>query len=103
MLAHGLTAKLAPKPEATGGYLGRRRDPILVRDGDGVWLLWERKSNHAGNTGNVTGDLCGRRIAAGRIEAPVARVEPEGRLSWWNRLYDTHPPIEQRIQALREL
>ncbi len=37
------------------------------------------------------------------IEAPVARVEPEGRLSWWNRLYDTHPPIEQRIQALREL
>ena len=37
------------------------------------------------------------------IEAPVARVEPEGRLSKWNRLYDTHPPIEQRIQALREL
>lgn len=37
------------------------------------------------------------------IEAPVARVEPEGRLSWWNRLYDTHPPIEQRIEALREL
>ncbi len=37
------------------------------------------------------------------IEAPVARLEPEGRLSWWNRLYDTHPPIEQRIQVLREL
>ncbi len=37
------------------------------------------------------------------IEAPVARVEDEGRLSWWNRLYDTHPPIEQRIEALREL
>lgn len=37
------------------------------------------------------------------IEAPVARVEPEGRLSRWNRMYDTHPPLEQRIQALREL
>ena len=37
------------------------------------------------------------------IEAPVARVEPEGRLSRWNRLYDTHPPIEDRIAALREL
>lgn len=37
------------------------------------------------------------------IEAPVARVEPEGRLSRWNRLFDTHPPIEERIAALREL
>jgi len=75
VLAHGLTAKIAPKPEATGGYLGRRRDPMLVRDGDGVWLLWERKANHAGNTGNVTGDLCGRRISAGRIDAPVALAQ----------------------------
>jgi len=37
------------------------------------------------------------------IEAPVARVEEEGRLSKWNRLFDTHPPIEDRIAALREL
>jgi heat shock protein HtpX len=37
------------------------------------------------------------------IEAPVARVEEEGRLTKWNRLYDTHPPIEERIAALREL
>lgn len=37
------------------------------------------------------------------IESPVARVEEEGRLSKWNRLFDTHPPIEERIEALREL
>jgi heat shock protein HtpX len=37
------------------------------------------------------------------IEAPVARVEDEGRLSKWNRLFDTHPPIEERIAALQEL
>jgi heat shock protein HtpX len=37
------------------------------------------------------------------IEAPVAQVESEGKLSRWNRLFDTHPPIEERIAALREL
>lgn len=37
------------------------------------------------------------------IEAPIARVESEGRLSRWNRMFETHPPIEERIAALREL
>lgn len=37
------------------------------------------------------------------IEAPVARVEEEGRLSKWNRLFDTHPPLDERIAHLREL
>jgi heat shock protein HtpX len=37
------------------------------------------------------------------IEAPVARVEEEGRMSKWNRLFDTHPPLEERIAALQEL
>ncbi|MGI8710503.1 MAG: M48 family metallopeptidase [Acidimicrobiales bacterium] len=37
------------------------------------------------------------------IEAPVAREEREGRLSRWNRLFDTHPPLEERIAVLREL
>jgi len=37
------------------------------------------------------------------IEAPVARVESEGRLSRINRMFDTHPPLEERISALREL
>jgi heat shock protein HtpX len=37
------------------------------------------------------------------IESPVARVESEGRLAWAGRMFDTHPPLEERIQALREL
>ena len=37
------------------------------------------------------------------IEQPVAREESEGRFSRLNRLFDTHPPLEERIAALREL
>jgi heat shock protein HtpX len=37
------------------------------------------------------------------IEAPIARTAEEGKLSRFNRLFDTHPPLEQRIAALREL
>lgn len=37
------------------------------------------------------------------IEQPIARNESEGRLSRLNRLWDTHPPLEERIAALREL
>lgn len=72
VLAHGLLAKIEPKPEATGGYLGRRRDPMLVRDGDGVWLLWERKTGHAGGTSEIAGELAGRRITGGRMADPLS-------------------------------
>ena len=37
------------------------------------------------------------------IEAPTAQSSSEGRLAWLNRLFNTHPPLEERIQALREL
>jgi heat shock protein HtpX len=37
------------------------------------------------------------------IEQPAAQTEPEGKLSRFNRLFDTHPPIEERIALLREL
>jgi heat shock protein HtpX len=37
------------------------------------------------------------------IEAPVARKADEGRMAWLGRLFDTHPPLDERIQALREL
>ena len=37
------------------------------------------------------------------IEAPTAQNESEGKLSKWNRLFDTHPPIDERIATLREL
>ena len=37
------------------------------------------------------------------IESPLERVAAEGRHVWLNRLFDTHPPLEERIEALREL
>jgi heat shock protein HtpX len=37
------------------------------------------------------------------IESPLGRVASEGRGAWLNRLFDTHPPLEERIAALREL
>jgi heat shock protein HtpX len=37
------------------------------------------------------------------IEQPVAMTEEEGKLSKWNKLFDTHPPLEERIAALQEL
>jgi heat shock protein HtpX len=37
------------------------------------------------------------------IESPVARAAAEGRMAWLGRLFDTHPPLDERIQALREL
>lgn len=36
------------------------------------------------------------------IESPIARMKSEGRGSWLNRMFDTHPPLESRIQALKD-
>jgi heat shock protein HtpX len=37
------------------------------------------------------------------IEQPMATRESEGRMAKLNRMFDTHPPLEERIAALREL
>ncbi|HEY5696250.1 MAG TPA: M48 family metallopeptidase, partial [Acidimicrobiales bacterium] len=37
------------------------------------------------------------------IEQPMARTKEEGPFSRLNHLFDTHPPLEERIAALREL
>jgi heat shock protein HtpX len=37
------------------------------------------------------------------IEQPMPTSADEGKLSRLNRLFDTHPPLEERIAALREL
>ncbi len=37
------------------------------------------------------------------IEEPMAQVEADGNLSRINRLFATHPPLDERIAALREL
>ena len=33
----------------------------------------------------------------------MAGVGDEGRMGRWHRMFDTHPPIEERIALLREL
>lgn len=43
------------------------------------------------------------------MESPIPRqpdeavYQNEGKLAWLNRMFDTHPPLEERIAALREL
>ena len=37
------------------------------------------------------------------IEQPMSGVADEGRLSRFHRMFDTHPPLEERIELLREL
>jgi heat shock protein HtpX len=37
------------------------------------------------------------------IEQPLSGVGDEGHLKRWNRMFDTHPPLEERIALLREL
>jgi heat shock protein HtpX len=37
------------------------------------------------------------------IESPLPREKAEGRLSRLNKLFDTHPPLDERIAALRAL
>ena len=37
------------------------------------------------------------------IEEPLPTTQEEGKLSRLNRLFATHPPLEERIAALREL
>jgi heat shock protein HtpX len=37
------------------------------------------------------------------IEEPLPTTQAEGKLSRLNRLFATHPPLEERIAALREL
>ena len=70
-LTQGLMAKIEPRPIATGGYLGRRTAPMLLADGEQVWLLWERKSNHRGSTATVAGDLLAREIRGGEWRRTV--------------------------------
>jgi hypothetical protein len=69
-LRHGLLPRIEPKPSHMRGYAGRRRHPMLAADGDGVWLLWERKAIHDGPS-DTTGQLCGRRYDGARWSDPV--------------------------------
>jgi heat shock protein HtpX len=37
------------------------------------------------------------------IEQPMSGVGDHGKMGAWNRMFDTHPPLEERIALLREL
>lgn len=37
------------------------------------------------------------------IEQPMAGVGDHGKMGKWNKMFDTHPPLEERIALLREL
>ena len=37
------------------------------------------------------------------IEQPMSGVGDQGKFGGFNSLFDTHPPLEERIAALREL
>jgi len=37
------------------------------------------------------------------IEQPMSGVNDDGRLGAWNRLFNTHPPLSERIALLREM
>ena len=37
------------------------------------------------------------------IEQPLSGVRDDGRMARWNRLFDTHPPLDERIALLREM
>jgi len=79
-LTYGLMAKIAPTPLATGGYTGRRTVPMLLDDGDDVWLLWERKADHRGSTPHVVGELLARPMRGQRWGEPV--VLHQGRVDY---------------------
>ena len=37
------------------------------------------------------------------IEQPMSGVHDNGKMGMWNKMFDTHPPLEERIALLREL
>lgn len=70
-LTQGLMAMLEPNISPTGGYMGRRTDPMLLCQEDRIWLLWERKTDHQGRTPFAAGDLIGRPIDGTRWGTPL--------------------------------
>ena len=77
---HGLTAKMEPKPAPKLGHMGRLRVPMLLEDGDAVWLLWERKTVHSQHPARSHADLAARPCRDGKWAAPV--ILQSGRLDY---------------------
>ena len=66
MFLSGLLPDLRPGKGYPSGYSGRRRHPMLLESGDGIWLLWERKSAHSGGGSKTAGQLLGRKMQKGK-------------------------------------
>lgn len=59
-LVHGLTARMEPKPAGKWGHMARLRMPMLLEDGQTLWLLWERKTNDSAHPARSLADLAAR-------------------------------------------
>ncbi len=69
-LSHSLLSRIEPEVEAIWGFAGRRLHPMLARDGDDAWLLWERKVGHSARS-TEPGQLVGRRFDGRTWADPV--------------------------------
>ncbi len=86
--------------------ISRRRE--FLADADGVWLT-RYPDGLIGALEKLRADQTVVRTASKAtahlwIESPIARQAHEGgsrRGAWLNRLFDTHPPLDERIGALR--
>ena len=74
--------------EEGGGY----------RNGLGLMGMLEKMSGEP-----TVVHAAGRSTAHLWLAAPLAVTDEQGHLAQWNVMYDTHPPLEHRIEALREL
>ena len=88
-------ARREPPARGAGRRLRRRDDPLPA----GADL----RAREAAGRPRPSSHSASRATAHLWIEQPIARSEEEGTLSRLNRLFDTHPPLEERIAALREL
>lgn len=64
-MLNGLLPDLRPGKGYPSGYIGKRRHPMLLESDDALWLIWERKSAHAGSGTKTAGQLLGRPFASG--------------------------------------
>lgn len=69
-LAHSLLSTVDPEVGPIWGFAGRRLHPMLIEDSGAVWMLWERKVSHAGNS-TLPGELNGRRFDGRNWSEPV--------------------------------
>ena len=73
VMLNGLLPDLRKGKGYPSGYSGNRRKPMLLDAGEGgVWMIWERKTQHGGGGTRTAGQLLGRRFQKGKwVEGPL--------------------------------